>query len=462
MRSQFSGYFDPRSSEIDELWHDGAIALDTNVLLGLYRMPNGTREQIFQLLTQVQARLWVPYHVLVEFHRNRLEVMRTEYAASKELGKEAKIAYDAFKAVVSSKRVQERACWPELNAMLKELNEKASELFRITQSESDHYISPAKQDTVLPFVEDLLRGRTGIRPQSQELVQAAEMDGANRYAVKMGPGYLDTEKAGDLYMFDGLTYDRQYGDYMVWRELLRYGKDNGLRRLMLVTSDVKADWWLDTKSVSGKRPQPELVMEMHREAGVETFWMYTLSEFIQNAKERLKANVTDKAITDARQTEEEVTRRREILWDKHKASRSASGTGPDDLHYLIGQMTDYDVQHFHGAALGYKAGEERRKDYAVLVIDGTMLLFGGPPFRAALREAFGSLSERKECDTLQIYVIFEQRLNEDTVSLVTTQLRVSISKFLRDGMEVHMFGGHFLDPGHKLYQFGLFLGALKT
>ncbi|HDS1533961.1 TPA: DUF4935 domain-containing protein [Stenotrophomonas maltophilia] len=448
MRSQFSGYFDPTEQELDALWLDGAIALDTNVLLGLYRMPAATRKEIFDLLSQVQARLWVPYHVLVEFHRNRLDVMRAEFAASKELGKEARNAYDAFKAVVSEKRVKERACWPELSKKLSELNEKAEELFKVTKSESDHYISPNAQDTVLPFVESLLQGRIGARPSNQREVDLAEEQASLRYQVKMGPGFLDQEKAGDKYMFDGLIYDRQFGDYMVWRELLGKGKPSRARRLMLVTSDVKADWWLDTKSISGKRPQPELVMEMRRSGNTEVFWMYTLSEFIENAKRRMNVQVTEKAITDARQAE--VSGRRESQRHTVSSEFSEPPVSIRDLQYLIDRFTNGYREASPNLAFGLSKKDDGVLN-GVVVVSANMGRAKATPIFSRVRAAVKSLASLGELGLIDIYVVFPFAPKSPDLKWIS---QLSISD-LPTGMPApfRLFAGHFMDAERLEYRF---------
>ena len=453
MRSQFSGYFDPSEAELDALWKDGVIALDTNVLLGLYRMPEASRKEIFELLTQVKQRLWVPYHVLVEFHRNRLEAMRTEFAASKQLGKDVKNAYETFKAVVNHKGVQERACWPEISATLNQLNEKAEELFKVTKTESEHYVSPNKKDSVLAFVEELLDGRTGRRPERQDVVTAAEVAAKERYSVKMGPGYLDQEKAGDFYMFDGMTYERQYGDYMVWRELLDHSTSNKITRLLLVTSDVKPDWWLDSQSISGKRPQPELVMEMRREAGVQCFWMYTLSDFIQNAKHHLQAHITPKAIADAKQAEVMHHARSYKLFPlKPKPKPKPGLVSADDIGSLISQFADEVISLGSKIGIGLKMNDENERT-AVAIIASDYLVFETASARKNLKSAIDMLGLFDAVEVVELYAVSKSIEQFQLLPVAPGQLCQMLEKIPLGKIRKEVYEGHFLSEDSTNYVF---------
>lgn len=451
MRTQFCGYFDPTPEQLQALWagHDSVIALDTNVLLGLYRMPAETRKEVIELLTRLKDRLWVPYHVVLEFHRNRLEAMRTEFAAAKQLGKDARNAYDAFKAAISNDRARDRACWPQIAEKLVEIDKKADELFKVTKAESDHYISPNAPDAVLEFVEKLLEGRIGSRPLGQEVVDVAEKTAAERFKVKMGPGYYDQEKAGDTYVFDGLIYDRQYGDYMVWRELIERSKAEKTKRLMLITSDVKPDWWLDSKSISGKRPQPELVMEMLREASVECFWMYTLSDFIKNAGTYLRANVTQRAITDARQAE--AGSRREGGSTSPPLARPRL-MGKEEISTILAGYTSDIVTVGPTIGAGIRRLEDKRT-IGVVVLTGISLLTQTPVARREIRHAVELLGMLDELDGLELYIVFAKsqpqildltRRNAkvilDGLDLKVADTKVLVGSFLNGGRTEYMFG----------------------
>lgn len=334
MRAEFLGYFEPSERDLSRLWKNAVIALDTNVLLGLYRMPEASRKEMLAVLRSVGERLWVPYHVLVEYHSNRLTTLREEFEAAEKMERDFRDAFMAFKAVVTNEKVTKRACWNDLSEKFNEIEAKAKELYAIAKKERANYIAPSQDDEIRDFLESLLAGRVGPRPLNQEAVNSAEAIAAERYQRGLGPGHLDGKKDG-THLVDGLIYNRQYGDYMVWAGLLDHCRSEKVQAAIFVTSDVKDDWWLDTRGKAGKKPQPELVMEMRREAGVRDFGMYTLSTFAANAKNRLKLKVNDQTITDALQAEHVEPKRTALTWASLRPvptpkNEVRSGT-PDEL-----------------------------------------------------------------------------------------------------------------------------------
>lgn len=453
MRQDFPGYFDPTAEDISALWKDAVIALDTNVLLGLYRWPASTRQEIFRLLELIAPRLWVPYHVLVEYHRNRLEAMRTEHKAAQQLERDFRGAYEAFKAVVSSDGVKDRACWPDLSKKLGDTSEHIKELLTIAKAESNNYISPNSEDHVLAFLEKLLPGRCGARPESQEEVDAAEQEAARRFAVKMGPGYLDGEKAGDKYMFDGLVYDRQYGDFMVWRELLAHCSVNQISNLLLITSDVKGDWWLDSKSVSGKRPQPELVMEMSRRGGVDKFWMYTLSEFLAKSDRHLQVKVTQKAITDVRQAE--TSSERELKTRLEKVLPRLISTA--DMKRVLAAL---EAKEFE-ANQSYVSGAQARpsgKPLGVVVISADNLLGSIDKMKEQVKLALEGLDLLDTHTEIDVFLLFARRPVDSWLKRGGQMLAVVTGELSNDQSMVAPFLAYFGDPARTDMHFATVAG----
>lgn len=176
------------------MWKNATIALDTNVLLGLYRMPATSRKEIIDVLRKVQDRVWVPYHVLVEYHSNRLNTLRDEFEAAEKMERDIKTAFIEFKAVVTEEKVTKRACWQELSETFNEIEAKAKELYAIARKERANYIAPSQDDEIRDFLEGLLAGRAGLRPTDQVEVNAAEAVAKQRYETGLGPGHLDGKK----------------------------------------------------------------------------------------------------------------------------------------------------------------------------------------------------------------------------------------------------------------------------
>src|SRR5262245_11368382 len=71
----FAEYRTPSRDNFRQALTSGLVAVDTNVLLNLYRYNPQTRADLFATLRALQERLWIPHQVMVEFWRNRESVI---------------------------------------------------------------------------------------------------------------------------------------------------------------------------------------------------------------------------------------------------------------------------------------------------------------------------------------------------------------------------------------------------
>ena len=68
---KFSGWFPSTSAEIEEALRYGIVAVDTNVLLDLYKYENSATVEWLSALEKLGSRLFIPRQVADEFWRNR-------------------------------------------------------------------------------------------------------------------------------------------------------------------------------------------------------------------------------------------------------------------------------------------------------------------------------------------------------------------------------------------------------
>ncbi|MBM4490568.1 hypothetical protein GS471_21550, partial [Rhodococcus hoagii] len=69
MKDVLHEYYDHSDDELRAFLQVGTIAVDANVLLSLYRVSQQQRDQIFDVLEKVSARVFVPYQVALEYQR---------------------------------------------------------------------------------------------------------------------------------------------------------------------------------------------------------------------------------------------------------------------------------------------------------------------------------------------------------------------------------------------------------
>ncbi len=304
MREQFSGYYAPTDQEYERLWQEGLIALDTNVLLDLYRLPASARDELLAVLELLKDRLWIPYQVALEFQRLRLTVIASERKVTEDALTEANDLFDQIRDRVGSLQIDKRGLGLDAKPLIDGLKLANDKLIEAIESVHKAQLDIAIVDPVRERLDTLLTGKIGPAPANQTDLDGLSENGQERYDNKIPPGFADADKdknpAEATFYHDSLTYRRKFGDLVLWRQLIRHAKDAGKKVVLLVTSDRKEDWWWRER---GKTigPRPELAREMKREAEVELFWMYSSAQFLENAKRFTQAKVSDLSVSELKE-----------------------------------------------------------------------------------------------------------------------------------------------------------------
>lgn len=153
------------------------------------------------------------------------------------------------------------------------------------------------EDAIRHSLVSLIGDRIG-QPPTQQQLDDWYRDAEDRYKIQMGPGHEDGNKKNPEFLHAGVRYNRMYGDYVLWIQTIeKFKDDDNVKRLVIITQDRKIDWWQKyDERVSG--PHPEMCAEIKRLAKLESFWMYDLEEFLQEAKTRLHATVSETTLAD--------------------------------------------------------------------------------------------------------------------------------------------------------------------
>ena len=85
MKRKFSEYYKLSDTEIKSHWENDLFSFDANVLLNLYRYTPSTRDAFFNLLEQVNDRIWISYQAAYEYQKNRLIVINAQKEAYQEI-----------------------------------------------------------------------------------------------------------------------------------------------------------------------------------------------------------------------------------------------------------------------------------------------------------------------------------------------------------------------------------------
>lgn len=254
----------PRREDYEHLFRNGLVALDTNVLLNLYRSNERTREDTLAALRKLRGRLWIPHQVLTEFWRNReLRSVRHHHgtkakeacAALDKVERSAGDALDRWTTAVHLKN--DSAVMDQIDVALAGLGKTMDALRQLIETQAEKDALPGTGDThtdpVLTELEPLLQGRIGPPLSPPEYAEAVR-EAQKRADEEMPPGYEDFRKKPP---------EQAAGDYVLWLQLLR---EAARRRcdVLLVTGDVKKDWWTSGDPDVPPRPRTELVVELRQ------------------------------------------------------------------------------------------------------------------------------------------------------------------------------------------------------
>ncbi|MGN0151046.1 MAG: PIN-like domain-containing protein [Wujia sp.] len=292
-------------NDILDIINEGIVVFDTSALLDIYYYSDESQEQIFNnALSGMKGRLWIPAQCYFEFLKNKENVVgkpRRSYEALldgsnsdkgyvprivpkvKEFGKaeisELKGLLKTLKETTTKKEKHpylDQDLFVTLEKSISELEEhvsafsEAADQFEVKiRKEIEKKIEELKIETddVLQFIE--YNFEVGQELSFERMLDICE-EGRKRYIEKIPPGYEDEKKSGM----------QKYGDLFAWKEILQMAKDRK-KDVILVTNDVKADWW----DKEQKAPCFELLKEFHSTTG-KRFWSCSMKDFLYKLNER--------------------------------------------------------------------------------------------------------------------------------------------------------------------------------
>lgn len=260
MYDDFAGHRIPDAGEVAHALRSATVAVDTNVLLDLYRFSDATREAMLELLAGLGERLFVPHQVMREFWRNRLDVVagrdRASVETSERIGRHLGATAMAIRTWATPAGVAE----PARDELLGRIAALRHELHAAVTAQLPLRVDPrGPADPVLDRLERVLAGRVGPAPEADEWAEAIAR-GHDRAQQRIPPGYLDAAKTES-----GLP-EGGAGDYLMWSQSIAEVARRGSSDLVLVTGDGKTDWWVRRGAVF-LGPRRELADELRAACG---------------------------------------------------------------------------------------------------------------------------------------------------------------------------------------------------
>ncbi|MCR5862264.1 PIN-like domain-containing protein [Flavobacterium sp. J372] len=195
--------------------------------------------------------------------------------------------------------------------LTKSVKDNLKSFLRELEELNENQLDVNENDSIQQRILEIFAGKIGTSFDKSQL-EAIYSDGEKRYKDEIPPGYKDASKENEkpnFYLFEDKRYLRQYGDLVIWKEIIQKTKAENLKYVIFVTDDNKKDWWTIRR---GKTlgPRYELLNEIYFEAeDLKLFHMYDSHNFMKYSKENLEIDIRDESIAEAKDIIESVEHR---------------------------------------------------------------------------------------------------------------------------------------------------------
>ncbi|WP_392872744.1 PIN-like domain-containing protein [Streptomyces sp. LN499] len=289
----FEGYRTPTMEDYRRVMTQGMVVLDTSILLNLYRYDRQTRRDLLSVLNRIQSQLWVPHQAIAEFWANRDLVLTSRRdSARRALTSLESPARSTVEAVelwarnIGLDDVTRHSLITDISDAYVQLRKSIADHRIDTEIDS---IPDTGEDPVIRALETILSGRVGQALPPSDHEQALK-EATRRAQDRVPPGYMDQHKENN----------RGAGDYLLWEQTLREAQ-NRATDVLLVTQDMKEDWWRQTRGVI-RGPRPELTREIKVRAGCDLFMMQPQG-LLQMGQEVLSVHVDEASVQQVKRFE---------------------------------------------------------------------------------------------------------------------------------------------------------------
>jgi hypothetical protein len=294
------------------LWDKGLFVFDTNVLLDLYRLPESAKKDLLSILSnkKISTRLWLPFQAALEFTNNRMDAIsdqKNKFTSVRNILKDSKNEIDEVLTSLNKKlndlqlKKRHSVINPDLyidENLFKDSHGRLDKFLKELDALDKKQPDVNNEDELKTKISNIFEGKIGNSFTTEEL-DIIYKEGEARYRDNIPPGYKDSDKKG-YYLFENKKIVRKFGDLLVWKEIIKKAKEDGLEYIILVTGDIKEDWWHE---IRGRKlgARKELLNEIYFEApSMKVFNIYDTSNFMQNAKKNLKISVKEQSITETK------------------------------------------------------------------------------------------------------------------------------------------------------------------
>jgi uncharacterized protein (DUF983 family) len=348
MKQLFPGYYPAVGDDIDLQVEKTLVVFDANVLLNLYRYPANASKDLLAVMDGLSDRKWIPFHAAMEYHRNRLVVIAEQNRRFREAKSVVEKAISSLEGELGKLQLQKRHSTIDPTSVLESMRNASQEFASTLQDLEDKHKDVTDDDPIRDNLNELFASKIGQAPPNQEWIDKIQEEGKLRYDQKLPPGYRDQSKEGETFNHGGLQYANEYGDLILWKQLLEKCISDEIKQLVFVTDDDKDDWWYVVDS-GGKRrigPRPELTDEVIRTTTVETFAMLSSDRFAQRFSQLLNITLETTTVTQVRDVKSTLTNEVEVRCPSCGDSSTenvGNSAGSSAVHFCDGCGKRYHV-----------------------------------------------------------------------------------------------------------------------
>ncbi len=266
MEEMFPGYHKFGKEEFSKLWGECIFVFDTNVLLNIYRYKEDTRNELLNIFQKIREedRIWIPHQVALEFHDERLNVIKSLMEAYDKILESEKSNHDKLKKELEN--YKERHPIIDVDKIIAVLDKNYKSINDEIEKEKGAHPDWSSTDEIKDKIYSIFNENIG-GPYDQKTLEEIYRRGETRYSLKIPPGYKDKNKKPE-------SPYKEYGDLVLWYQLIDKSRLIN-KSMILITDDTKGDWFID-RSI----PRPELIQEFFSETG-NMLYIYSPKDFMR-------------------------------------------------------------------------------------------------------------------------------------------------------------------------------------
>ncbi|MGL5204536.1 PIN-like domain-containing protein [Cetobacterium sp.] len=259
---------------------DYAIIFDTNALLDLYQ-EEGIFFDLIGYLKKVEEKIIILNQVydeyIVNFERiksREKELYENIIKQLNDLGTELRKKNNIQKFLL--KKIGDNILFEEVCTNIEKELKKVQDKVNI--------LKQAKSKTSL-LEKDILKELIERKKETQSIKEFTVKDhielfkeATEREEYKIPPGLTDGKKTTDSSYYN---LKRRHGDFIIWKEILEYAKENQNKKIYFIQNEKKTDWW---EGKSENRVFSKILMKEFKEQSQNELIVLDLEGFFKEFK----------------------------------------------------------------------------------------------------------------------------------------------------------------------------------